>query len=135
MASRQQLQSLTEETICPIRLDFFTDPVILECGHNFYYFCITHCWEKKEINACLECRQEFPERNLRINRALAKLTKKTRTLKLKEEENELYCDDHLEDLKLFCETDKKLICVICKDSREHRKHRVIPIKEAVEIYK
>ncbi|XP_041068632.1 zinc-binding protein A33-like [Carcharodon carcharias] len=137
MASRQQEESWTEEAICPICLDFFTDPVSLECGHNFCRSCITQCWEKKEINSCPECREEFPERNLRISRALANLAEKARKLKVnpKEKESKFHCEEHEEELKLFCETDKKLICVICRDSREHRKHRFMPIKEAVEIYK
>ncbi|XP_072331707.1 zinc-binding protein A33-like isoform X1 [Scyliorhinus torazame] len=136
MALRQQVQSLTEETICPICLDFFTDPVSLDCGHNFCRSCISQCWEK-EINSCPECREEFPERNLRINRALANLTEKTRKLNLnrKVKESKLHCEKHQEELKLFCETDKKLICVICRDSREHKSHNFLPIDEAVEIYK
>ncbi|XP_048376121.1 zinc-binding protein A33-like [Stegostoma tigrinum] len=137
MASRQQLQSLVGETICPICLDFFADPVILECGHNFCRSCITQSWEKKEINSCPECREEVPERNLRINRALGKLAEKARKLKpdLKEIENEFHCEEHQDELKLFCETDKKLICYTCRDSWKHREHSFLPIKEAVKIYK
>ncbi|XP_078422372.1 zinc-binding protein A33-like [Cetorhinus maximus] len=137
MAFREQVQSLTEETICSICLDFFTDPVSLECGHNFCRSCITQCWEKKEKNSCPECREEFPERNLRVNRALANLAEKTRKLMLdpKEKESKLHCEEHQEEVKLFCETDKKLICVTCVVSREHKSHNFLPIKEAVEIYK
>ncbi|XP_060707193.1 zinc-binding protein A33-like [Hemiscyllium ocellatum] len=137
MASRQQLLRLTEEVICPICLDFFTDPVILDCGHNFCRSCITQSWEKKEINSCPQCREVFPERNLRVNRALANLAEEARKLKLdpKEKESKPHCEKHQEDLKLFCETDRKLICLICRDSREHREHRFLPIDEAVEIYK
>ncbi|XP_072331750.1 zinc-binding protein A33-like [Scyliorhinus torazame] len=134
MALRQQVQSLAEDLICPICLDFFTDPVSLDCGHNFCRSCITQCWEK-ERNSCLECREEFPERILRANRALANLTEKTRELNLNPEEKEskLHCEEHQEELKLFCETDKKLICVIC--SWEHTEHCFTPIQKAVEIYK
>ncbi|XP_078075211.1 uncharacterized protein LOC144497643 [Mustelus asterias] len=137
MASRQQLQSLTEEAICPICLDFFTDPVTLDCGHNFCRSCITQCWEKKEINSCPECREEFPQENLRFSWALANLAEKARQLNLnpKEKGSKLHCEEHQEELKLFCETDKKLICLICRDSREHKSHNFMPIKEAVEIYK
>ncbi|XP_038671636.1 zinc-binding protein A33-like [Scyliorhinus canicula] len=137
MASRQQEESWTEEAICPICLDFFTDLVSLECGHNFCRSCITQCWEKKERNSCPECRQEFPERILRANRALVNLAEKARKLKLNQEEKEskLHCQEHQEELKLFCEIDKKLICVNCVVSQEHREHRFILIKEAVEIYK
>ncbi|XP_072406202.1 zinc-binding protein A33-like [Chiloscyllium punctatum] len=137
MASKQQLQSLIDQTICPICLDFFTDPVTLDCGHNFCRSCITQSWEKKEINSCPACREEFPERNLRVNRALANLAEEARNLKLdpKEKESKPHCEKHQEDLKLFCETDKKLICLICRDSREHKSHNFLPINEAVEISK
>ncbi|XP_072331670.1 zinc-binding protein A33-like isoform X1 [Scyliorhinus torazame] len=137
MVSRQQLQSLSEEAICPICLDFFIEPVTLDCGHNFCRSCITQCWGKKEINSCPECRGEFPERNLRINRALANLAEKARELKLnpKEKGSKLYCEKHQEELKLFCETDRRLICFSCRDSREHKSHNFLPITEAFEIYK
>ncbi|GCB72600.1 hypothetical protein scyTo_0002081 [Scyliorhinus torazame] len=137
MASMQHDESLSEEAICPICLDFFTNPVILDCGHNFCRSCISQCWEKKEINSCPECREEFPGKNLRINRALANLAGKARNFKLNrnEKESKLHCEEHQEERKLFCETDKKLICVICRDSLEHRGHRFLPVKEAAEIYK
>ncbi|XP_078422713.1 zinc-binding protein A33-like [Cetorhinus maximus] len=136
MASREEAESLTEEAICPICLDFFTDPVILDCGHNFCRSCITQCWKKK-INSCPECRGKFPKRNLRVNRALANLAEKARKLNLnqKEMESKLHCEEHQEELRLFCKIDKKLICYTCRGSREHREHRFLPIKEAVEIYK
>ncbi|XP_060706543.1 nuclear factor 7, brain-like isoform X4 [Hemiscyllium ocellatum] len=137
MASGQQGENWTEETVCPICLDFFTDPVILDCGHNFCRFCITQIWERQKINSCPECRQEFPDRSLRGNRALANLAKKARKLNLnpQEKESKHHCEVHQEELKLFCETDKKLICYTCVVSREHKSHNFISIKEAVEIYK
>ncbi|XP_060706774.1 zinc-binding protein A33-like [Hemiscyllium ocellatum] len=133
MDSRQQGESLTEEVICPICLDFFTDPVTLECGHNFCRSCISQSWEKQEIN----CGQEFPDKSLRDNQASANLAEKAQTLNVnpQEKESKHHCEEHQEELKLFCETDKKLICVICRDSREHKSHNFIPIKEAVGIDK
>ncbi|XP_072892753.1 uncharacterized protein [Hemitrygon akajei] len=132
-----QLLSLTEEITCPICLDFFTDPVILECGHNFCRFCITQCWEREERNPCPECREEFADRTLRVNRALARLSEKARKRNLnpKEKGSKLHCEEHGEELKLFCETDKTLLCLICRDAPEHREHRFLPIKEAVKVYK
>ncbi|XP_067865536.1 zinc-binding protein A33-like [Heterodontus francisci] len=137
MASREQIRSLTEDLNCSICSDFFTDPVSLECGHNFCRSCITQYWEKKEINSCPECREEFPERNLRKNRVLVSLTEKARKLKMNPEEKEskVQCEEHREELKLFCKTDKKLICDTCRDSQEHKAHNFLPIKEAVQIYK
>ncbi|XP_078251968.1 zinc-binding protein A33-like, partial [Rhinoraja longicauda] len=52
-----------------------------------------------------------------------------------EKESKPHCEEHQEELKLFCETDKKLICVICAAGREHKSHSFMPVKEAVENHK
>ncbi|XP_059813883.1 nuclear factor 7, ovary-like [Hypanus sabinus] len=137
MASKGQADSLSEEVICPTCLDFFTDPVSLECGHNFCRSCITRCWEREERNSCPECREVFADRTLRVNRALANLAEKVRNLSLNPKRKEIkhHCEEHEEELKLFCETDKTLICLVCRDAQEHREHRFMPIKEAVKNYK
>ncbi|XP_072892839.1 zinc-binding protein A33-like [Hemitrygon akajei] len=92
-------------------------------------------WEER--NSCPECREEFADRSLRVNRALANLAEKARNINLnpKGKRSKLYCEEHEEELKLFCETDKTLICVICAVAQEHREHRFMPIKEAVTLYK
>ncbi|XP_067874508.1 zinc-binding protein A33-like [Heterodontus francisci] len=137
MASEQQHQSLMEELTCPICLDVFSDPVSLECGHNFCRSCITRCWENKGTNPCPECREESADRNLRVNWALVNLCEKVHKLqlKLKGTGSTLRCDKHQEELKLFCETDRKLICSICRDSRDHKSHNFLPIDEAAEMYR
>ncbi|XP_078272483.1 zinc-binding protein A33-like [Rhinoraja longicauda] len=140
MASKDQVESLTEEIVCPICLDFFTDPVTLDCGHNFCRSCITQSWDREGRNSCPECREVFTDRTLRVSRALARLAEKARTLslnqeKIPEKESKLHCEKHQEELKLFCETDKKLICLVCRDAREHRDHRFMPVDEAVELFK
>ncbi|XP_041068923.1 nuclear factor 7, brain-like isoform X2 [Carcharodon carcharias] len=137
MASREEAESLTEEAICPICLDFFTEPVSLECGHNFCRSCVTQYWRKKAINCCPECRGKHQKSVLKVNWALASLAEKARNLVLnqKEKESKLYCEEHQEELKLLCETDKKLICLICRDSREHKSHNFLPIDEAAEMYR
>ncbi|XP_072890203.1 zinc-binding protein A33-like [Hemitrygon akajei] len=137
MASKGQVESWTEEAICAICLDFFTDPVSLACGHNFCRSCITRFWESEERNSCPECREVFADRTLRASRALANLSEKARklNLNLKEKECKFHCEEHEEELKLFCETDRKLICLICRDALEHKFHSFMPANEAVKIYK
>ncbi|XP_060707201.1 zinc-binding protein A33-like [Hemiscyllium ocellatum] len=137
MVSRQQLLRLTEEAICPICLDFFTDPVILDCGHNVCRSCISQSWEKKDINSCPQCREVFPERNLRVNRPLGNLAEVARKLKLDptETKSKPHCKKHQRELELFCETDRKLVCVMCVTAPKHREHRFIQIKEGLKIYK
>ncbi|XP_072094313.1 nuclear factor 7, ovary-like [Mobula birostris] len=137
MASKGQAESWTEEAICSICLDVFTDPVSLECGHNFCRSCITQYWEREERNSCPECREVFADGTLRVNRALVNLAEKARNLNLnpKGKESKFHCEEHEEELKLFCNTDKTLICLICAVAQEHREHRFMPIKEAVTLYK
>ncbi|XP_018590901.1 zinc-binding protein A33-like [Scleropages formosus] len=45
------------------------------------------------------------------------------------------CSDHDEKPKLFCETDQKLVCVICRDDEKHRGHEFKPIEEADSCHK
>ncbi|XP_078272022.1 zinc-binding protein A33-like [Rhinoraja longicauda] len=136
MATKDQVDSLTEEVVCPICLDFFTDPVSLECGHNFCRFCITQSWDREGRNCCPECGEEFVNRTLGISRALARLSEKFRTLRQNQENRvTFHCEEHQEELKLFCEADKTLICVICAAGRKHKSHSFALIAEAAEFYK
>uniref|UniRef100_A0A4W3GKD2 RING-type domain-containing protein n=1 Tax=Callorhinchus milii TaxID=7868 RepID=A0A4W3GKD2_CALMI len=106
---------LKPEITCPICLDFFTDPVSLDCGHNFCRSCITRSWEKQETNRCAVCQETFQEKSHRVNRALASLAEKARKFSLTptQTETKLRCEKHQKKLKLFCESDKKLLCVVC----------------------
>ncbi|XP_055487828.1 LOW QUALITY PROTEIN: uncharacterized protein LOC129695105 [Leucoraja erinacea] len=137
MAAKDQVESWTEEVVCPICQDFFTDPVALKCGHNFCRSCITQSWDREGRNSCPECREESTERTLRVNRALVRLSEKARTLSLNlnAKKSKLQCEEHQEELKLFCETDKKLICLNCATAGEHKSHSLMLIEEAIEFYK
>eukprot|EP00062_Callorhinchus_milii_P026782 gi/632989298/ref/XP_007883575.1/ PREDICTED: zinc-binding protein A33-like [Callorhinchus milii] len=137
MASSLKAEIWTEEIICPVCLDFFTDPVSLDCGHNFCRSCVTRSCENQEKNCCSICQESFPEKNLRASWALARLAEKARkfTLTPTQMENKIHCEKHREEMKLFCESDKKLLCVVCSHGQEHRGHSLLPIEEAVEIYK
>uniref|UniRef100_A0A4W3GC55 Zinc-binding protein A33-like n=1 Tax=Callorhinchus milii TaxID=7868 RepID=A0A4W3GC55_CALMI len=65
-----------QEIICPICLDFFTDPVSLGCGHNFCRSCITRSWEKQEINCCAVCQETFTEKNFPYSTQLIRIPPK-----------------------------------------------------------
>ncbi|XP_028941204.1 E3 ubiquitin-protein ligase TRIM41, partial [Antrostomus carolinensis] len=45
------------------------------------------------------------------------------------------CQKHQEPLKLFCEVDEEAICVVCRESRSHKHHSVVPLEEVVQDYK
>ncbi|XP_069489013.1 E3 ubiquitin-protein ligase TRIM39-like [Ambystoma mexicanum] len=138
MAAAAQLQSLKEEATCSICLEYFTQPVSVECGHAFCLSCITQCWEALEANfPCPQCRETSQNKTLRPIRQLGNMVEIARQLHLPnttpQEEN--LCREHEEKLKLFCEDDQRPICVICRESKGHRAHTVLPIPEAALEYK
>ncbi|KAK6470054.1 nuclear factor 7 [Huso huso] len=156
MAWNESTSSLTEELECPVCLDFFKDPVMLDCGHNMCRACILGYMNNQGSVLCPECRAVVSgPGSLKPNRVLRNLADKARELKLTEhlpcelqgptappqgcgfqspsfETGELCCRKHGEQLKLFCETDRKLVCLICRDERQHKGHTFKPVNEAAQ---
>ncbi|XP_051023718.1 E3 ubiquitin-protein ligase TRIM17 [Acomys russatus] len=134
---------LQEEATCSICLDYFTDPVMTACGHNFCRECIQMSWEKGKAKKgkkkqkgsfpCPECREMSPQRNLRPNRLLTKVAEMARQHPGLQKRD--LCQAHQEPLKLFCQDDQSPICVVCREAQEHRMHRVLPVDEAAREYK
>ncbi|KAG6923932.1 tripartite motif containing 27, partial [Chelydra serpentina] len=125
------------EVTCSICLDLFKDPVTAECGHSFCRECITQHCEEKEIDiVCPQCRQTFQKSNLRPNRELKNIVElinlSSRLQRDEEPGGGSRCEKHDEPLKLFCKNDQTPICVICRESRAHRAHTVVPMEEAVQ---
>ncbi|XP_053235201.1 zinc finger protein RFP-like isoform X2 [Podarcis raffonei] len=139
MADEGPVQNLCEETTCCICLEYFTDPVIIDCGHNFCQSCITKTWGNSDQEAsCPQCREPHQQRNFRPNRQLASIVEIAKKFSLQAAKGVevlgRVCKRHQEPLKLFCEDDQAPICVVCDKSKEHRKHKVIPKEEAFEEY-
>ncbi|XP_062320925.1 E3 ubiquitin-protein ligase TRIM39-like [Osmerus eperlanus] len=62
MASCSSLLS-EEQFQCSICLDVFTDPVTIQCGHNFCMTCITTYWESSDLLCqCPMCKKTFDKR-------------------------------------------------------------------------
>ncbi|XP_044837289.1 zinc finger protein RFP-like [Mauremys mutica] len=139
MAAENPVESLQEEATCPVCLEYFTEPVSLECGHNFCRACISQCWKGSDTaTSCPQCRETVQQGNLRPNRQLANVVEIAKRLSLQAAKGagrDGVCERHQEALKLFCEEDQTPICVICRESRAHRAHRVVPIEEAAQEYK
>ncbi|XP_044840053.1 zinc finger protein RFP-like, partial [Mauremys mutica] len=136
MAAENPMERLQEEATCPICLEYFTEPVTLECGHNFCRACISQCWEGSDTAAsCPQCREIVQQGNLRPNRQLANILELFNLQAAKGAGGDGVCERHQEALKLFCEADQTPICVVCDRSRAHRTHTVVPIEEAAQEYK
>ncbi|XP_044837968.1 zinc finger protein RFP-like [Mauremys mutica] len=136
-AAGNPFKNLRDEATCSICLNFFTDPVIIDCGHNFCRACITQCWEGSDTDiSCPQCRETFPQGTLRPNRQLGNFVEIAKQLSVPAAAAAGgLCHAHQEPFKLFCNQDQVLICVICRESQAHHAHRVVPIEEAAREHK
>ncbi|XP_060095170.1 E3 ubiquitin-protein ligase TRIM39-like isoform X2 [Heteronotia binoei] len=148
MAAVNPARALEDELFCSICLDYFTEPVILNCEHNFCRACITRTWEGLgDSFPCPQCRKRSRKGKLRPNTQLGKVAERAKELasvmgsaseaaskpssKPEDSAREM-CKKHLEALKLFCLDDQALICVVCDRSQEHRLHQIVPVEEAAQ---
>ncbi|XP_039393562.1 zinc finger protein RFP-like [Mauremys reevesii] len=137
-AAGNPFKNLRDEATCSICLSFFTDPVIIDCGHNFCRACIAQCWEGSDTDiSCPQCRETFPQGTLRPNRQLGNFVEIAKQLSVPAAAaaGGYLCNAHQEPFKLFCNQDQVLICVICRESQAHRAHMVVPIEEAAREHK
>nr|XP_042703388.1 tripartite motif-containing protein 10-like isoform X3 [Chrysemys picta bellii] len=136
MAARGGIKDLQEAVICSICLASFNNPVILiKCGHNFCRACITqYCKDSKVFPPypCPQCREPFREGEFQPNRDLRNVVEMTQTIP--DLQGKKACEKHEELLKLFCEVDQTPICVVCRESRSHKDHSVVPLDEAAVDY-
>ncbi|XP_070594025.1 E3 ubiquitin-protein ligase TRIM41 [Erythrolamprus reginae] len=110
---------------------------------------------------CPQCRKTFPRRSFRPNLQLANMVQIIRQmhpqpLKPVVSSDDVVemveagdssgvpsashapralCEKHQEPLKLFCKADEEPICVVCRESRAHKHHSVVPLEEIVQEYK
>uniref|UniRef100_A0A8C3JI04 Uncharacterized protein n=1 Tax=Calidris pygmaea TaxID=425635 RepID=A0A8C3JI04_9CHAR len=140
MDARKPVENLRDEARCSICLEIFQDPVSIHCGHSFCQSCITQTWEGLTTNFfCPQCRETVSWKRVRRNWELANMIEAAKRLNLQRdrvvEGGENLCEEHQEPLKLFCQDDKSLICVVCDRSKVHRDHFVVPMGEAAQEYK
>ncbi|KAK7885937.1 hypothetical protein WMY93_025558 [Mugilogobius chulae] len=65
-----------EQLQCSICLQVFTDPVTLQCGHNFCKVCINQYWDKNYPYDCSFCKQEFSFRpDVQVNMVLSMMVR------------------------------------------------------------
>ncbi|XP_075769769.1 zinc finger protein RFP-like isoform X3 [Pelodiscus sinensis] len=136
MAAANTAKKFQDEVTCPICLEYFNDPVSLDCDHSFCRTCITQCWGGVTADvSCPQCRRTFAQGNLRPDRKLRSFVDMARELQLqagKEPAPERLCEKHQEPLKLFSREDEIPICVVYDRSKGSQGHNLIPAEEAAE---
>ncbi|KAB0362580.1 hypothetical protein FD754_006736 [Muntiacus muntjak] len=143
MAASAPLRSLEEEVTCSICLDYLRDPVTIDCGHVFCRSCTA---DIRSVSGgrpvCPLCKKPFKKENIRPVWQLASLVENIERLKVdrgrqpgeaaQEQADARLCERHREKLHYYCEDDGKLLCVMCRESREHRPHSAVLLEKAAQ---
>ncbi|XP_069872019.1 tripartite motif-containing protein 75-like [Dipodomys merriami] len=135
MAMQAALAEFQVESKCPVCLGKLSDPVTIDCGHNFCRLCIRQCWAQMEVLSCPVCRHRCMEGHFWSNHQLERMIEMTQQLltgpsKERRLEEKPLCEQHWQVLVHFCEDDLQLLCQRCSQNPEHQGHCVRPIKEA-----
>ncbi|NXK41443.1 TRI50 ligase, partial [Piprites chloris] len=128
MARKMSLADLEEQLLCPICLEVFREPLMLQCGHSFCQPCSLSLHREGQEGQlpCPVCRQPVPCSPLAPNVTLARLIEVLRSRGEAEPTPES-CPTHHNPLSLFCELDHEVICGLCGTIGAHRQHRITPI--------
>ncbi|XP_075769576.1 tripartite motif-containing protein 10-like [Pelodiscus sinensis] len=138
MATSNPLKGLLDTVLCSLCQESFKHPVLLKCGHNFCRACITRYCEDSQSSStssytCPQCGKGFRKGEFQPNWQLKHVADVAKTIP--EPGGQRACNTHNRGLKLFCEVDQTLICLVCRESQDHKEHAVVPIEEAAQDYK
>uniref|UniRef100_K7G3Z6 RING-type E3 ubiquitin transferase n=1 Tax=Pelodiscus sinensis TaxID=13735 RepID=K7G3Z6_PELSI len=138
MAMSNPLKGLLDTVLCSLCQESFKHPVLLKCGHNFCRACITRYCEDSQSSstsscACPQCGKGFRKGEFQPNWQLKHVADVAKTIP--DPGGQRACNAHNRGLKLFCEVDQTLICLVCRESQDHKEHAVVPIEEAAQNYK
>ncbi|XP_075399605.1 E3 ubiquitin-protein ligase TRIM31 [Tenrec ecaudatus] len=139
MSSSQVFTKLQEEVICPICLGIFQNPVTIGCGHNFCLKCLTGNVDPSVgLLKCPLCKHPVRKDALTTNWVLMNLVEMIQEMCPSEEQpgrGERKCQKHQEQLHYFCENDGNFLCIVCRESKEHKQHKVTVMEDAAQKYK
>lgn len=129
---------LAHDLHCPVCFEVFRDPVLLSCSHSFCKACLQMWWTEKTTRECpvCKCRSsiEHPPCNLVLKNLCEAITQEISLEDNTPKPNDV-CSKHGEKLRLFCFEHQQLVCLVCRDSREHSNHSFRPVDEAAQDYK
>ncbi|XP_078501832.1 uncharacterized protein LOC144756139 [Lissotriton helveticus] len=126
---------LKQEVSCPICLEYFREPVLTDCGHNFCRACISRTWGGLAMGPCPQCRTQSQSTPMRPNRSLQRIVELVQQLHRNREKRAApgKCPAHQEQLSLFCMEDHRALCVLCTMNFDHLNHCVQPLEVAMRV--
>ncbi|NXE49602.1 TRI50 ligase, partial [Casuarius casuarius] len=127
MARKMSIDELEDQLLCPICLEVFKEPLMLQCGHSYCKSCVvTLSSELDGQFLCPVCRQSVDCSASPPNVTLARVIEALQSRGEAESTPES-CPVHHNPLSLFCEDDQEVICGLCGTIGNHRQHKITPI--------
>ncbi|XP_020863993.1 putative E3 ubiquitin-protein ligase TRIML1 [Phascolarctos cinereus] len=134
MDAKNLLENLKVEITCFMCFSYFTNPVIVKCGHTFCKECLLNCWkEAHKPITCPNCKAIIKFGDFLPNRRLQNLAIIGKMLAphlLQSITDLTICEKHGKEETLFCEEDCRPLCGPCFLTTEHKDHKVLPLEKA-----
>ncbi|XP_048653548.1 tripartite motif-containing protein 64-like [Marmota marmota marmota] len=124
------LQDFQSALTCSICMNYFLEPVTIDCGHTLCQPCLYFCWDEAQTpRCCPQCREVAEKTDYRTNTVVKKLVSLARQARPHSDSNsgEQLCRRNGETKGLFCEVDKSLLSAPCSESPEHAVHSYSPV--------
>ncbi|ETE56791.1 Zinc finger protein RFP, partial [Ophiophagus hannah] len=135
MSQEITVKMFCSEVTCSICLEYFRDPVILQCGHNFCHDCVMKYWREFVLKyTCPQCKTVAETEVVLPNKSLEKFAKLLEQLK-QEAGGKEACEKHQEPWKYFCRNHQAPFCKWCAGSRDHEGHVKISLEQATQEFK
>ncbi|XP_026542133.1 E3 ubiquitin-protein ligase TRIM39-like [Notechis scutatus] len=123
------------EVTCSICLEYFRDPVILQCGHNFCHDCIMKYWREFVLKyICPQCKTVAQTEVVLPNKSLEKIARLLEKLK-QEAGGKEACENHQEPWEYFCRNHQAPLCKWCAGFSDHEGHVRISLEQATQEFK
>ncbi|XP_052544737.1 E3 ubiquitin-protein ligase TRIM50 isoform X2 [Tympanuchus pallidicinctus] len=130
MARKMSIDNLEDQLLCPICLEVFKEPLMLQCGHSYCKSCVLSLsGELDEQFLCPVCRKSVDCSASPPNVTLARIIEALQSRGETEPTPES-CPMHHNPLSLFCEADREVICGLCGTIGNHKQHKITPISTA-----
>ncbi|CDQ64122.1 unnamed protein product [Oncorhynchus mykiss] len=120
-----------EDLSCPVCCDIFRDPVVMSSSVKPVCRNSGKRADPKRVQSAGEDPQGLEPPNNPSLKYLCEAFLKERSQR-SSAGSEVLCSLHGEKLKLFCLKDEHAICLVCRDSRNHKGHICIPMDEDAE---
>ncbi|NWI16116.1 TRI50 ligase, partial [Crypturellus soui] len=127
MARKMSMDELEDQLLCPICLEVFKEPLMLQCGHSYCKSCVMSLSSELPgqllcpvCRQCVDCSASPP--NVTLARVIEALQSRGEAEAVPES-----CPAHHNPLSLFCEDDQEVICGLCGTIGSHRQHKITPV--------